>query len=35
MIRKIDVERFSLVTSKGFDDVEAAVHAAIGASGHR
>jgi uncharacterized protein (DUF302 family) len=30
MIRKIEVERFSLVTSKGFDDVVAAVHAAIG-----
>jgi uncharacterized protein (DUF302 family) len=30
MIRKIEVERFSLVTSKRFDDVVAAVNAAIG-----
>ena len=30
MIRKIEVERFSLVTSKGFDDVVAALNAAIG-----
>ena len=30
MLRKIEVERFSLVTSKGFDDVVAAVHAVIG-----
>jgi uncharacterized protein (DUF302 family) len=29
MIRKIEVERFSLVTSKGFDDVVAALNAAI------
>src|SRR5215470_11157320 len=30
MIRKIEVERFSLVASKGFDDVVAALNAAIG-----
>jgi len=30
MISKIEVERFSLVTSKGFDDVVAAVKTAIG-----
>ncbi len=30
MIRKIEVERFSLVTSKRFDDVVAAVNAVIG-----
>jgi uncharacterized protein (DUF302 family) len=30
MIRKIEIERFSLVTSKRFDDVVAAVNAAIG-----
>jgi uncharacterized protein (DUF302 family) len=30
VIRKIEVERFSLVTSKRFDDVVAAVNAAIG-----
>jgi len=29
MIRKIEVERFSLVASKGFDDVVAALNAAI------
>src|SRR5262249_16865264 len=30
MVRKIEVERFSIVTSKGFDDVVAALNAAIG-----
>ena len=30
MIRKVEIERFSLVTSKQFDDVVAAIHAAIG-----
>jgi len=30
MISKIEVERFSLVTSKGFDDVVTALNAAIG-----
>jgi uncharacterized protein (DUF302 family) len=30
MIRKIEIERFSLVTSKGFDDVVAALNAGIG-----
>jgi uncharacterized protein (DUF302 family) len=30
MIRKIQVERFSLTTAKGFDDVVAALKAAIG-----
>jgi uncharacterized protein (DUF302 family) len=30
MIRKIEVERFSLVTSKQFDDVVAAINAGIG-----
>jgi uncharacterized protein (DUF302 family) len=30
MIRKIEIERFSLITSKGFDEVLAALNAAIG-----
>ena len=30
MIRKIEIERFSLVTSKGFDEVLAAIKAGIG-----
>ena len=30
MIRKVEIERFSLVTSKQFDDVVAAINAAIG-----
>lgn len=30
MLRKIEIERFSLVTSKRFDEVVAAVNAAIG-----
>jgi uncharacterized protein (DUF302 family) len=30
MIRRIEIERFSLITSKGFDDVVAALNAGIG-----
>src|SRR5690242_5341357 len=30
MIRKIEIERFSLITSKQFDDVVAAINAGIG-----
>jgi uncharacterized protein (DUF302 family) len=30
MIRKIEIERFSLITSKGFDEVVAALKASIG-----
>jgi len=30
MIRKIEIERFSLTTSKSFDEVVACVNAAIG-----
>jgi uncharacterized protein (DUF302 family) len=34
MIRKIEMERFSLTTSKQFDEVIAGVNAAIGSSGY-
>src|SRR5215471_16741139 len=30
MISKIEIERFTLITSKRFDDVVAAIHAGIG-----
>jgi hypothetical protein len=34
MIKKVEIERFSLTSSKPFDQVVAAVNAAIGSSGY-